>query len=306
MCSSALTFIYNFNNIKIIIMSFAIIGNGFVGKATQVLSNNNPNIKMMIYDIDPQKCYPLGTKLENLSECDIIFICVPTPMDKNGRNHLGIVESVITSLKNVVDLSKTHLVIRSTVLVGTSDRLGCYFMPEFLTEQNWKEDFKNCSDWLFGLVGKSKDQDEDFMKKIKNLWRLAHENGNILSNRIHFMNNKEAEMIKYFRNTFLAMKVSFCNEVYDYCKIKGINYEVIREMAALDKRIGSSHMLVPGNDGHRGFGGTCFPKDTSALWNDFQDNGIESYILKAAIERNNKLDRPEMEWRDDKGRAVVE
>ena len=287
-------------------MSFAIIGNGFVGKATQILAEKNLNVKMMIYDIDPQKCQPLGTKLEDLSSCDIIFICVPTPMDKNGRNYLGIVESVVDGLKKVVDLSKTHLVIRSTVLVGTSDRLGCYFMPEFLTEQNWKEDFKNCSDWLFGLVGESKDQDEDFMKKIKNLWRLAHENGNIMSNHIHFMNNKEAEMIKYFRNTFLALKVSFCNEIYDYCQNRGVNYEVVREMAILDKRIGNSHMMVPGNDGHRGFGGTCFPKDTSALWNDFKDNGVECHVLKAAIERNNKLDRPEMEWREDKGRAVVE
>ena len=287
-------------------MSFAIIGNGFVGKATQILSENNPNIKMMIYDIDPQKCQPLGTKLEDLRECDIIFICVPTPMDKNGRNHLGIVESVVASLKKVVDLSKTYIVIRSTVLVGTSDQLGCYFMPEFLTERNWKEDFQNCSDWLFGLVGESKDQDDDFKKKIKNLWRLAHKNGNIMSNRIHFINNKEAEMTKYFRNTFLAMKVSFCNEIYDYCQNREIDYDVVRRMARLDNRIGGTHMMVPGNDGHRGFGGTCFPKDTSALWNDFKDNGVESYILKAAIERNNKLDRPEMDWCEDKGRAVVD
>ena len=120
------------------------------------------------------------------------------------------------------------------------------------------------------------------------------------------MENKEAEMTKYFRNTFLAMKVSFCNEIYDYCQNRGVNYEVVRRMSGLDNRIGASHMMVPGNDGHRGFGGTCFPKDTSALWNDFRDNGIESFILKAAIERNDKLDRPEMDWCEDKGRAVVE
>jgi UDPglucose 6-dehydrogenase len=300
-------FILLYNNIlKYIIMSFAIIGNGFVGKATQILAENNSNLKMIIYDIDPQKCQPLGTKLEDLRECDIIFICVPTPMDKNGRNHLGIVESVINELKKVVDLSKTHLVIRSTVLVGTSDQLGCYFMPEFLTEKNWREDFRNCSDWLFGLLGQSDKKDEDFKNKISNLWRLANENGNIVSNKIHFVNNKEAEMIKYFRNTFLAVKVSFCNEIYDYCQNRGVNYNVVREMAVLDDRIRSSHTFVPGNDGHRGFGGTCFPKDTSALWNDFKDNGVECHILKAAIERNDKLDRPEMEWREDKGRAVVE
>jgi UDPglucose 6-dehydrogenase len=84
-----------------------------------------------------------------------------------------------------------------------------------------------------------------------------------------------------------------------------VNYDIVTEMAGLDDRIGASHMMVPGNDGNRGFGGTCFPKDTSALLNDFRDNGVESFILKAAIERNNKLDRPEMDWCEDKGRAVI-
>jgi len=286
-------------------MSFAIIGNGFVGKATQILAENNPNLKMMIYDIDPQKCQPLGTKLEDLRGCDIIFICVPTPMDKNGRNHLGIVESVVADLKKVVDLSKTHLVIRSTVLVGTSDQLGCYFMPEFLTERNWREDFRTCSDWLFGLVGVSKDQDTDFSKKIMNIWGLACKNGNIMSKRIHFMENKEAEMTKYFRNTFLAMKVSFCNEIYDYCKNKGVNYEVVRRMSGLDVRIGESHMMVPGNDGHRGFGGTCFPKDTASLKSEMNKIGMTPYIMNAIINRNELVDRPEKDWMGDVGRAVA-
>jgi len=118
--------------------------------------------------------------------------------------------------------------------------------------------------------------------------------------------NAEAEMIKYFRNTFLSLKVSFCNEIYDLCQKKGINYENVRELATLDKRIGTSHSYVPGHDGKRGFGGTCFPKDTTALLRDFEDSGVDSYLLKAAVERNNRVDRPEEDWKDNKGRAVVE
>jgi UDPglucose 6-dehydrogenase len=288
-------------------MSFAIIGNGFVGKATQILAKNNSNLNMLIYDIDPEKCHPIGIKLDDLAECDVIFISVPTPMDKNGRNYLGIVESVVDSLKKVINIEKTHIVIRSTVLVGTSNRLGCYFMPEFLTEKNWEYDFQNCTNWIFGLLEHSgNSRDEDFKKKISNIFELSYQNGNIKYNNIHFVENSEAEMIKYFRNTFLAVKVSFCNEIYDFCQNKNINYENVRKLAVLDKRISDSHSLVPGNDGHRGFGGTCFPKDMSALLLDFEDNNIPSYVLKAAIDRNLILDRPEKDWNNNKGRSVIE
>ena len=283
-------------------MSFAIIGNGFVGQATKILKTDKT--QMLVYDIDPKKCEPEGLQLKDLAECDIIFISVPTPMNKDGRNYLGIVESVVDNLKKVVDLEKTHLVIRSTVLAGTSDRLGCYFMPEFSTEKNWDYDFRNCENWIFGLLGEEKD--EDFKEKIGNIFRNAYDAGNIKYNNVNFVMNAEAEMIKYFRNTYLALKVSFCNEIYDLCCSKNINYENVRALATLDKRIGGSHTNVPGHDGRRGFGGTCFPKDTSALLKDFEDSGVASYLLKAAVERNDKVDRPEKDWSADKGRAVVE
>lgn len=283
-------------------MSFAIIGNGFVGQATKILKTEKT--QMLVYDIDPKKCEPEGLQLKDLAECDIIFISVPTPMNKDGRNYLGIVESVVDDLKKVVNLEKTHLVIRSTVLAGTSDRLGCYFMPEFLTEKNWDYDFRNCEHWIFGLLGEEKDS--DFKVKIENIFRNAFEAGNIKHNNVSFVKNAEAEMIKYFRNTFLALKVSFCNEMYDLCCKKGIEYENVRALAVLDKRIGGSHSNVPGHDGRRGYGGTCFPKDITALLRDFEDNDAASYVLKAAVERNNTVDRPEKDWSASKGRAVVE
>ncbi len=77
------------------------------------------------------------------------------------------------------------------------------------------------------------------------------------------MLNKEAEMVKYFRNTFLSVKVSFCNEMYQYCKLKGIDYKTVRQVAASDKRIGLSHTQVPGHDNKLGFGGGFFKMDAS-------------------------------------------
>ena len=282
-------------------MSFAIIGNGFVGQATKILKSSKNS--MLVYDIDPEKCEPKGTTLSDLKNCDIIFISVPTPMKKDGRNHLGIVESVVSNLKNEIDTTKTHLVIRSTVLPGTSNNLNCYFMPEFLTEKNWAEDFRNCENWIFGL---KEGYNDDFKEKITKIFKNAYDEDKIKSCNINFVKNSEAEMIKYFRNTFLAVKVSFCNEIYDLCKSKNIDYEVVRKLAAEDKRITQSHTSVPGHDGKRGFGGTCFPKDTTALLRELEDSGVTSYILKAAVTRNLLADRRERDWEEDKGRAVVE
>lgn len=279
-------------------MIFGIIGNGFVGQATKIL--NNSKTEMLVYDIDPLKCEPKGLTVKDLKVCDIIFISVPTPMDAEGRNHLGIVKSVINTLRE--NNVESHIVIRSTVLPGTSDELDCNFMPEFLTEKNWPQDFYECENWVFGLKEKN---NLDFEEKIRNLYQLAYNEGKIKHNVLHFVPNKEAEMIKYFRNTYLSVKVSYCNEIFDYCERKGINYETVRKLATLDKRIMPSHTQVPGHDGKRGFGGTCFPKDTNALLKDFEDVGVESYILKNAIYRNEKIDRPEQDWKADKGRASL-
>ena len=286
-------------------MIIGVIGNGFVGKATSILQNNNVDIR--IYDINPELCSPRGTKIEDLKECELIFVSVPTPMDDTGKCYLGIVESVVNELKNkgVVTEPMNHIVIRSTVLPGTSDKLGCYFMPEFLTEKNFMEDFRTCKDWIFGLRGEPV-SDQIFKNKIKNLFTIAKEHQCVVSNVAHFVPNKEAEMIKYFRNCFLAMKVSFCNEIYDYCKATEIDYETVRELATKDSRIGSSHSKVPGHDGMRGYGGTCFPKDTKALLTSFRDFGIDPYLFEAMNFRNDNIDRPEKDWNENVGRSVID
>ena len=141
---------------------------------------------------------------------------------------------------------------------------------------------------------------------ITNFINQSLNNEKIKYNTLHFLTNKEAEMVKMFRNCYLATKVSFCNEMYEYCHKLDVNYENVRKIAASDDRILHSHTLVPGHDGRKGFGGTCFPKDTSSLKYEMTKIGVKPYIMEAIIDRNETIDRPEKDWVLDKGRAVVD
>ena len=281
-------------------MIVGIIGNGFVGKATFQLKCKD--IDILAYDINPDSCVPKGLVLADMYKCEIVFISVPTPMSKNGSCHLNIIESVLKDLASID--YKGFIVLRSTVPVGTCDKLNCYFMPEFLTEKNFIDDFINNKDWMFGLLGKP--EDEQMKEKISTLFSLAHANDRIKHNNLHFITNKEAEMIKMFKNCYLATKVSFCNEIYQFCEQKQVDYEVVRALSTADERILPSHSRVPGHDGQRGFGGTCFPKDTSSLRYEMQQANMTPYILNAIIERNELVDRPQKDWLLDKGRAAVD
>lgn len=283
-------------------MDIGIIGNGFVGKATQQLKSSQVNL--YCYDINPDLCVPRGATLQTLvDKCKIIFISVPTPMNKDGSCHLGILESVVSQISELCDLNKKLIVIRCTVPPGTADRLNCYYMPEFLTEKNFLEDFRNNKEWIFGVKGT--EQDGEFKYWIQLLFRLSYEYNKIKHDTCIFLKNKEAEMVKLFRNTFLTTKVAFCNEIYDFCQHQSIDYNTMIKHACNDDRIGHSHTMVPGHDGKRGFGGTCFPKDINNLHSIMKENNIPSFVLKNVIERNETHDRVEKDWLNDKGRASV-
>lgn len=280
-------------------MHIGVIGNGFVGKATRLLECDE--IKILSYDKNPECCNPLGTTLDDLLKCSVIFISVPTPMNKDGSCHLGIIESVLDDLHNIN--YSGHIVLRSTVPPGTSDKLNCYFMPEFLTEKNFEYDFVHNKDWVFGLVGNQ--EDEDFKKDITELFTLAYNENKIKYNTIYFLTNSEAELVKMFKNCYLATKVAFCNEMYSYCEKKGICYENVRKVAANDDRILHGHTKVPGHDGKCGYGGTCFPKDTNSMINEMKKTNADCPVMESVVYRNENIDRPEKDWSQNKGRAVL-
>ena len=281
-------------------MYIGIIGNGFVGKATALLHSKNTNL--IIYDIIPELCKPIKVELKTFNFCDIIFLCLPTPMNKNGSCHTDILEEMVYNLKKFINFDEKIVIIRSTVPVGTSDNLNCYFFPEFLTEKNYLQDFVNNQNWIFGL--KNNKQDIIFKKKITELINLAYQNNNIKCNNIEFILNSEAEMVKLFRNSFLATKLSFCNEMYEFCKKKNIDYDIVKDIAVKDKRIGKSHTNVPGSDGKTGFGGICLPKDMNSLLFQMNEVYMNSYIIKASINRNNYKDRKDKDWQQS-GRSII-
>ena len=283
-------------------MNIGIIGNGYVGQATKILgckdeANDLDDNLVLVYDIDESKRVPPDLKMSDLQMCDVVFVCVPTPARADGTCDTRIVETVISDLK---DLDITSIVVRSTVPVGTCERLGVAFMPEFLTERNWENDTKNTKDWIIGC---DHQDDKLFKTVMKRIFVTAKRNGRIKGANFVWASTKEAEAAKLVRNAFLATKVSFCNEIYDWCSELNINYDAIAQLMGMDERIGTSHTSVPGPDGKRGYGGTCFLKDMNSLLNQIK-SASNSHIVSAAVYRNEIVDRPEKDWKQDKGRAV--
>jgi UDPglucose 6-dehydrogenase len=283
-------------------MNIGIIGNGYVGKATKLLgckdeANDLDDNLVLVYDIDESKRVPADVTLPDFQMCDVVFVCVPTPALSDGTCDTRIVETVVGDLK---DLGITSIVVRSTVPVGTCERLGVAFMPEFLTEKNWENDIKGTTEWIIGCDH----QDNKLFKTVmKRIFITAKRNNRIGGANFVWASTKEAEAAKLVRNAFLATKVSFCNEIFDWCSALNINYNAVSQLMSMDNRIGDSHVKVPGPDGKKGYGGTCFPKDINSLLNQIQSVS-NSHIINAAVYRNEIIDRPEKDWKEDKGRAV--
>ena len=284
-------------------IKIGIIGGGFVGQATYLL--NCKDIECKIYDIDTTKCIPSDVKLKDFQDCNIIFICVPTPMRTDRSCHTGIVESVIKQIREELP-TQNNIVVRSTVPVGFCEKNKVHFMPEFLTESNWREDFYECNNWIVGINEEVSGHQELIDLFFKNLFITAQKNNVVYNTHVTIMSPSEAEMVKYVRNTFLATKVSFFNEIYNFCGASNVSYETIIRQVCNDKRIGGSHSRVPGPDGKRGFGGTCLPKDANSLQQQFIEKNVDCPILAAVVRRNEEIDRPELDWMEDKGRAFIE
>ena len=280
-------------------MKIGIVGNGYVGQATALLECDD--LEVLAYDTDKSKCNPPNLKLEDLRSCDYLFVCVPTPMTERGEPVTDIVEDCVANLL-LMGYDKSRIILKSTVPVGTSERLGVMFMPEFLTEGKWKEDFINHKNWILG----TNERDEKIRDDIYEIFSLAYQAGKIThSPNILFCTTQEAELIKYVRNCFLATKVSFFNEINEFCLKNSISFDKVRELACLDSRVGCSHTNVPGPDGQAGFGGTCFPKDINSLLHQMDTIAMDSYIIQAVIKRNEEQDRAEQDWKLNRGRAVI-
>jgi len=275
-------------------MTIGVIGQGYVGTAIKLGFEEHYNV--LTYDkFDLAKS--THSKISDIvEETKVIFVCVPTPMRKDGTCYTGIVEEVI---REINETANDHIVvIKSTVPPGTTDRINkeythstIIFNPEFLTEANFLDDFKNQKRIILG-------GDRKGTNKLRQIYSKVFPHATIVKT-----GSKTAEMVKYFTNCFLATKVSFANEIYQLCNKLNIDYDKVVEYATLDERLGKSHWGVPGHDGDLGYGGHCFPKDLAALlYLSYQYNTVNG-VLKATQETNDKV-RSDRDWERMKGRAV--
>ena len=270
-----------------------IVGQGFVG--TALYEGLKSYFKIETYDIaKTSTCESLA----DLSEkSDVIFVCLPTPMKKDGSCHIDIVESTLFGL-DVIDGCKT-IVVKSTIPPGTTEKwnslftnIQVVFNPEFLTEANSVEDFKNQNRIIIGGPRPA-------TTKVKRIFAKAFPKVPIIKT-----GSTTAEMVKYFLNCFLATKVSFANEMYQICDKLGIDYDKVIEYAKYDDRLGKSHLNVPGPDGDFGYGGHCFPKDVKALIEVAMSYDMNPTMLIATNEKNNEV-RKDRDWEKQEGRAVI-
>ena len=276
------------------IRTVGIIGQGFVGTALrQVFSCYN---KVYTYD-KAHANLSTHKSIQALSHaCDVVFVCVPTPMKPDGSCDTSIVETVCLEACNT---GRQNIVaIKSTVPPGTTKKINdmcrdsqVVFNPEFLLERNATEDFRNTTRVILGGPRPA-------TTRLKQFYTNVFPKANIIKTDATI-----AEFVKYLTNCFLAVKVSMANEIAAMCESPGVDYDKVIEYATQDARLGDSHWSVPGPDGHFGFGGSCFPKDLNALIQCAIDLGISPNTLVGAW-NTNLVVRPEKDWEELKGRAV--
>ena len=281
-------------------MKIGIVGNGFVGSSVAFgfSPTTGCDASVKIYDKDTSK----GTHSleEVINTSDFIFVSVPTPSNQDGSISLDIVNDVFSEMDKLNNRKDNVFLLRSTVIPGSTRKiqrkcknLNIVFNPEFLTERSAKLDFINQARFILG--GRKKD-----VNKVAKLFKSRF--GTTMP--IIKTNYETAELIKYMNNTFFATKVSFLNEMYQIADRCGADWDMAVEGFIRDGRVGHSHMNVPGPDGKFGFGGSCFPKDIQAMIHFAQTLDIHPSVLIGAWETNLDV-RPEQDWKELKGRAVV-
>ena len=240
-------------------MRILIAGYGMVGKAHHELLKEQHDIE--IYDP------ALGYK--HLKAPDAIIVCVSTPPRKDGACEMKNVFDVIETSPDVPILIKSTISVEGwDMLVDAFPNKSIAFSPEFLRAESAVEDLKNMDLMLIG------GDDACF-------WWY-----DVFNVKVEIAEPRELILAKYARNSFLALKVAFFNQMYDLCDALDVEYSAVAHYTTMDERIGDSHTFITEE---RGFGGHCFPKDINALVKTAQRNNVELSILKETVEYNRRI-----------------
>jgi UDPglucose 6-dehydrogenase len=296
-------------------LNIAVVGTGYVGLVTGTCFAETGN-EVICVDIDKKKIekmkkgivpiYEPGLEVlvernikvgrlkfttdlnKAASKSEVIFLCLPTPQDGDGsadlKYVLGVADDLGKLFKTEPNIGYKILVDKSTVPVGTSDKVreaikkhapdfdfDVVSNPEFLREGMAVEDFMKPERVVIGT------SNEKTKQKLSILYEPFIRSGN----PIYFMDERSAEVTKYAANSFLAVKISFMNEIANLCEHVGAEVDKVRIGIGSDSRIGK-RFLFPGI----GYGGSCFPKDVIALVNTANENDYDFKILKSVINVN--------------------
>ena len=288
-------------------MKISVAGTGYVGLVTAVcLAENGHNV--VCVDVDAEKISTLSKGIptiyepqleellhKNLSklsfttdykaaykDADVIFIGVGTPENPDGTANFTYVQSVCEQIGASIQ-KDVVVVVKSTVPVGTNDRVEEMFKhlaprdikveivsnPEFLAQGNAINDTLHAKRIVIGA-------------KTEKAVQVMHRVYDSFGLPLLFTDRRSAEMIKYASNDFLALKISYMNDIANICELVGANIEEVKKGMSYDPRIGNSFL----NAGI-GYGGSCFPKDTKALYTMAKNEyGYEAKTIKAAIDVN--------------------
>ncbi|QRR01983.1 UDP-glucose dehydrogenase family protein [Dyadobacter sandarakinus] len=290
-------------------MKIAVVGTGYVGLVTGTCFAETGN-QVTCVDIDVRKVerlqggdipiYEPGLDVlfhrnveegrllfttnlaEGIKDAEVIFLALPTPPGEDGSADLKYILKVADDLGPILD-SYAVIVDKSTVPVGTAEKVSTAIAknakvdfdvvsnPEFLREGVAVEDFMKPDRVVVGTTS------EKAKKVMEKLYAPLVRQGN----PVIFMDERSAEMTKYAANSFLAMKITFMNEIANLCEKVGANVDDIRRGIGTDSRIGKRFLFAG-----IGYGGSCFPKDVQALAKTSRDFDYDFRILKSVMDVN--------------------
>lgn len=258
-------------------MRIGIIGFGYVGQAVgwayknQDLIINDPKLES-------------SAELNKFTDRDAIFVCVPSPSTEDGHCDSSILEETLKNLL-LVTISNPEVVIisKTTATPQTYKRLqeqypNLVHAPEFLTQANNIADYANARYCVLG-------GDHDWCVKAR---KVIIEGRKLTHDKHIIVPIETAALYKYMMNSYLATKVTFMNDWNKISKAEGVSLSDLQFIASHDDRIGTTHMEVPGPDGHYGWGGACFPKDIAAILEEGLDLGVDLELLGRVEDINKK------------------
>jgi UDPglucose 6-dehydrogenase len=248
-------------------MKITIAGYGFVGKAHHELLKDRHDIEI----VDPAFNDNVISQ-----DTDGVIVCVSTPQDDDGSCYMENVYNVIEASPDVPILVKSTISLEGwETIVDYFPNKKISYSPEFLRAATATQDVLNAEYTILG------NDDDAFWE---NLFSRRFSNMSF-----YHCTAQEAVAIKCSENSFLALKVSFFNQLFDYCEAKHIDFNIVRSLLCKDKRINDDHSFVTAE---RGWGGHCFPKDTAAWISSADKDNVDLSIMKTALEYNKKIRKP--------------